>query len=171
MAALPQPKYGLNQLYLFPVYQTRADYKAATGKEPPPFDPTRPSQHWFDPEASKSPKRILVYDRALAIDEKGYPKRDANGKPYLEPLVLPKTEASTVNIPYKEAANEPSSGLPDVPVPCRELHDDEELDFDFGGVVIVRNKNFADQTVVGYTAADRELLRAIARKLNVSPLP
>lgn len=171
MAALPQPKYGLNQLYLFPQYQTREEYQAATGKEPPPFDPTRPSQHWFDPEAAKSTKRVLVYERALAIDEKGFPKRDENGRPYLEPLVIPRTEAATVNIPYKKAANEPSSGLPDVPVPCRELHEDEELDFDFGGVVIVRNRNFADQAVVGYTVADRELLRAIARKLNVSPLP
>ncbi len=69
MAALPQPKYGLNQLYLYPVYQTRAEYQAATGQEPPPFDPTRPSQHWFDPEAAKSSKRVIVYERALAIDE------------------------------------------------------------------------------------------------------
>lgn len=169
MAALPQPKYGLHHLHLFPVYQTRADYKAATGEEPPPFDPTRPSQHWFDPEAAKSPKRVIVYERALAIDEKGVPKRDANGKPYFEELALPKAEASTVNIPYKEAANEPSSGFPDVPVPCRALHEDEELDFDFGGVVIVRNRNFRDDTVVGFTLADRELLRSIARKLNVNP--
>lgn len=169
MAALPQPKYGLHHLFLYPVYQTRAEYKAATGEDPPPFDPTRPSQHWFDPEASKSNKRVIVYDRALAIDERGVPKRDARGKPYFEEIALPMTEASTVNIPYKVAANEPNSGLPDVPVPCRALHDDEELDFDFGGVVIVRNKNFTDETVVGYTLADRELLRSIARKLNVNP--
>ncbi|MGQ9916872.1 MAG: hypothetical protein ACUVS7_05605 [Bryobacteraceae bacterium] len=169
MAALPQPKYGLHHLHLFPVYQTRADYKAATGEEPPPFDPTRPSQHWFDPEAAKSPKRVIVYERVLAIDEKGVPKRDANGKPYFEELALPRAEASTVNIPYKEAANEPSSGFPDVPVPCRALHQDEELDFDFGGVVIVRNRNFRDDTVVGFTLADRELMRSIARKLNVNP--
>ncbi|MEJ5367889.1 MAG: hypothetical protein WHT08_06200 [Bryobacteraceae bacterium] len=169
MAALPQPKYGLHHLFLFPVYQTRAAYKEATGLEPPPFDPTRPAQYWFDPEASKSPKRIIVYDRVLAIDEKGVPKKNAEGKPYFEELVLPKSEASTVNIPYQEAANEPQSGLPDVPVPCRALHDDEELSFDFGGLVVVRNKNFQDQTVVGFTVADRELLRAIARKLNVNP--
>lgn len=169
MAALPQPKYGLHHLFLFPVYQTRADYKAATGEEPPPFDPTRPTQHWFDPEAAKSNKRVIVYERVLAVDERGVPRRDAHGKPYFEELALPKTEAATVNIPYKQSANEPGTNLPDVPVPCRALHQDEELDFDFGGVVIVRNKNFADETVVGFTVADRELLRSIARKLNVNP--
>lgn len=168
MAALPQPRYGLQHLHLFPVYPTREDYKAATGQEPPPFDPTRPAQYWFDPEAAKSPRRVIVYEHALAIDESGYPRRDANGKPYLEPLAVPKTEAAVVNIPYKKGANEPSSGLPDTPVPCRALHEDEELEFGFGGIVVVRNKNFDDQTVVGFTSADRELLRAIARKLNVN---
>lgn len=168
MAALPQPRYGLHHLHLFPVYQTRADYQAATGEEPPPFDPTRPAQYWFDPEAAKSSRRVIVYERALAIDERGNPKRDENGRPYFEPLALPKAEASTVNIPYKKAANEPSSGLPDVPVPCRELHPDEELEFGFGGIVLVRNKNFDNQEVTGFTVGDRELLRAIARKLNVN---
>jgi len=167
MAALPQPTYSLEHLHLFPVYKTREAYHAATGQEPPPFDPTRPAQYWFDPEAAKSAKRVIVYDWALAIDERGQPKRGANGKPYLEPLVLPKTEASVVNIPYGQT-NEPTSGLPDVPVPCRALHDDEELEFGFGGIVVVRNKNFDDQAVVGFTTGDRELLRAIARKLNVN---
>ena len=171
MAALPQPKYGLQHLFLFPVYQTREDYKAATGEEPPPFDPTRPAQYWRDPEASKSARRVIVYEHVLATDERGYPKRDAKGKPYFEPLALPKMEAAAVNIPYKKAANEPSSGLPDVLPPCRALHDDEELDFDFGGIVVVKNKNFESETVVGFTLGDRELIRAIARKLNVSLVP
>lgn len=169
MAALPLPKYGLQELYLFPVYQTREQYQEMTGEEPPPFDPTRPAQYWRDPEALKSNRRVIVYDYALAIDERGAPKRGPDGKPYLEPLALPKHEAATVNIPYKKFANEPSSGLPDVPVPCRALHDDEELAFDFGGMVVVKNKNFASEEVVGFTRGDRELLRAIAKKLNVNP--
>ncbi len=166
MAALPEPKYGLHHLYIYPVYSTREEYRAATGQEPPPFNPARPSQHWFDPEAAKSSRRFLVYDRVLAVDERGVAKRDANGKPYFEQLILPREEAATVNIPPKKAANE--TFLPDVPPPCRELHEDEELTFDFGGIVVVRNKNFAGQTVVGFTLDDRELLRAIARKLNVN---
>ncbi|MCS7042546.1 MAG: hypothetical protein N2036_03970 [Bryobacteraceae bacterium] len=169
MAALPLPKYGLQELYLFPYFQTREQYKAMTGEEPPPFDPTRPAQCWYDPEALKSSRRVIVYENALAIDENGVPKRGPDGKPYFEPLALPKHEAATVNIPYKQRANEPSSGLPDVPVPCRALHDDEELAFDFGGVVVVKNKNFANEEVVGFTRGDRELLRAIAKKLNVNP--
>ena len=46
MAALPLPKYGLDKLYLFPYYQSREQYRAATGEEPPAFDPTRPPQYW-----------------------------------------------------------------------------------------------------------------------------
>jgi hypothetical protein len=168
MAVLPLPRYGLEQLFLFPVYQTREQYQAMTGEEPPPFDPTRPAQYWRDPGALKSPKRVIVYENVLATDERGFPKTDQNGRPYFEPLALPKHEAATVNIPYKKGANEPSSGLPDVLPPCRALHEDEELVLEWGGVVVVRNKNFASEEVVGFTLGDRELLRAIARKLNVN---
>jgi len=38
MARLPYPIYGLENLYLFRRYQTRADYQKATGQEPPPFN-------------------------------------------------------------------------------------------------------------------------------------
>ncbi len=167
MAALPQPKYGLHHLFLYPVYPTREEYQAATGQEPPPFDPTRAPQYWHDPEAAKSSKRFFIYDRVLAVDERGMARSDADGEPYFEQLILPRDEAATVNIPPNKVANETS--LPSVPPPCRELHEDEELTFDFGGVVVVRNKNFTGQTVVGFTLDDRELLRAIARKLNVNP--
>jgi hypothetical protein len=168
MAALPLPKYALEHLFLFPVYPTREQYQALTGEEPPPFDPTRPAQYWRDPDALKSPKRVVVYENVLATDERGNPKKGPDGKPYFEPLALPKQEAATVNIPYKKGANEPSSGLPDILPPCRALQEDEELAFDFGGIVVVRNKNFTSEEQVGFTLADRELLRAIARKLNVN---
>ncbi|MGB9611835.1 MAG: hypothetical protein ACPL7M_12750 [Bryobacteraceae bacterium] len=169
MAALPLPKYGLEHLFLFPVYPTREKYREMTGEEPPPFDPNRPAQYWRDPEAMKSTRRVIIYDRVLATDERGYPKAGPDGKPYFEPLALPRQEAATVNIPPKKAANEQKEGLPDIQPPCRELEEDEELAFDFGGIVVVRNKNFASQEVVGFTVADRELLRAIAKKLNVNP--
>lgn len=38
----------LSSLYPFPLY-TRESYRAAFGKEPPPYDPTKPVKEWFDP--------------------------------------------------------------------------------------------------------------------------
>lgn len=167
MAALPLPKYGLDKLYLFPYFQTREQYRKAVGVEPPPFDETRPPQQWYDPSISTSTKRTVIYDNVLAVDENGMPKRDENGKPYFEPLMILKSEAATVNIPPKLAANEPGTDVPDVPPPVRALEPDEELIFDFGGIVLVRNKNLVDPASVAYSAQDRELLKAVARKLGV----
>ncbi len=33
-----QPQYGIENLYLFPFYQNRADYRAKTGQEAPEGD-------------------------------------------------------------------------------------------------------------------------------------
>lgn len=167
MAALPIPKYGLEKLYLFPYFQTREQYRQAMGQEPPPFDPTRPPQGWFDPQMVHSTKRTVIYENVLAIDEKGRAKRNEDGVPYFEPLMILRTEAATVNIPEKVAANEPGTEVPEVPVPLRALDADEELIIDFGGVVMVRNKTLNTETPVNFSAQDRELLKAIARKLNV----
>lgn len=167
MAALPIPKYGLEKLYLFPFFQTREQYRQATGQEPPEFDPTRPPQGWYDPQMGHSTKRTVIYDNVLAIDEKGRPRLNAEGKPYFEPLMILRSEAATVNIPPKLSANEPGTGVPEVPPPVRALDPEEELIIDFGGVVMVRNKTLNTETPVNFSAQDRELLKAIARKLNV----
>lgn len=169
MAALPMPKYGLDKLYLFPYYQNREQYRAATGVEAPVFDTNRPPQYWCDPEAAKSTKRSVVYDNVLAVNDKGQPLADENGKPYFEPTMMLKTEAVSVNIPVKAGSNEPGTEVPEAPPPLRALDADEELIFDFGGIVLVRNKKFADTTVTnGFTEQDHQLLLAVARKLNIS---
>ncbi len=167
MAALPIPKYGLDKLYLFPHYQTREQYRLATGSEPPVFDETRPPQGWFDPSLAQSTKRTVIYENVLAMDEKGNPKLNAEGKPYFEPLMMLRSEAMSVNIPPKVAANEPGTRTPEVPVPVRALDPDEELIVDFGGAVYVRNKTLNTELPVNFSNQDRELLKAIARKLNV----
>lgn len=169
MAALPFPKYSLDKLYLFPYYQTRADYARATGEEPPEFDIARPPQYWYDPAAPGSTKRSLIYQNILAVNEKGQPLKDEKGNPFFEPVVMLKSEAGSVNIPLAVAANEPGTEVPAAQPPLRDLDPDEELFFDFGGVVMVRNKTLADSSApVGFTPQDRELLKTIARKLNVS---
>lgn len=170
MAALPKATYGIHNLYLFPYYQTRDQYLNATGKEAPEFDPTRPPKFWADPSTVEtSPgRRNIVYENVIAYNERGLPIAGPDGKPMLESMALLKIDAASVNIPKKLAANEPGTDVPEIPPPMRSLHPDEYLDFDFGGIVVVRNRNFDNQKPATFSIEDRELLRAIARKLGVT---
>lgn len=166
MPALPYPKYGLDKLFLFKVFQSRQEYREITGSEPPEYTSARPPKFWFDPAAKDSVRRNVVYERVLALGANGLPIAGPDGKPCLEPLVLLKDEAANVNIPDNK-----SNGVaePPVPVPLRALDPDEELAFDFGGAVVVRNKKLWEQIVSeGFTTKDRELLQAIAQKLGVA---
>lgn len=164
--ALPYPKYSLEKLYLFPYYQTREDYQRATGQEPPPWDPNRAPKHWFDPNAAQSARRSVIYENVLALSDTGSPLVSPDGKPMLDVLVLSKEEAATVNIPPL-GTNVPGADRPEIPCPLRALDPDEELFFDFGGVVAVKNRKLFSQLETGFTADDRALLRAIAEKLGV----
>jgi len=167
MAALPLPKYGLENLSLFPVYQNRAQYLKATGIEAPEFDNSKPPKYWFDPNAEKTPKRSLLYDWVLATDEKGKPVVGADGKAYLEPMMLFKQEAATVNLPMNDSANEPGTEVPPVPVPMRALEPEEDLIVGFGGVIMVRNRSIAEEGPTSFSYQDRETIKAIAKKLGV----
>lgn len=167
--ALPILTYGIDKLYLFPVYGTRERYKLATGQEPPPFDPHKQPKFWFDPNAVTSGRRNVVYDAVLALDNHGRPMVDDNGNVMLEPMVLTAQQASTVNIPYMDGANEEGSGQIPIPVPLRDPDPDEELYIDKANNVSIRNKKlWAENSDRGvFTLTDRELLKAIARKLGV----
>lgn len=151
------PIYGLAELNLFQAYQTRDEYERLTGQPCPVWDTGRPPKYWFDPAAAASTKRTVVYDLAV------FGLRD--GKPELDLLVLSKEHAATVNIPpfkWSETTD------PAVPVPLRALDPDEELIVAFGGVVQVKNTAhpfWGDAG--GFTASDRTLLKAIAKKLGV----
>lgn len=164
-----KPYEELSALYLFPVYQTRKDYEEKTGKVPPPFDPSRPTKHWEDPSVPEN-KRVVLYERILAVDENGNPVPDENGRPFFEPLVLSRAHAITVNIPPKEAANE-HPPLGDIPVPCRALEGDEQLVFrpgvPFRLVAVHRPSLVNVDEPIQWTRGDRELLRQIAAKLGV----
>jgi len=167
LPALPFPKYSLSKLYLFPTYQSREEFRSATGAEAPAFSAARPPKYWFDPNARDSLRRNVVYDHVLAVDDGGNPLPDKSGRPMLDPLVLTKDEAATVNIP-PSTTNLPGAGVPLVPVPLRALEADEELFFDFGGVVSVKNTKLYPQPVAeGFSAQDRQLLQAMARQLGV----
>jgi len=161
--------YSIQTLYLFPVFQTREDYRNKVGNEPPPFDPSKPVKSWFDPQALSNPRRKIVYDNVLAIADNGIPLVDGDGKPFFEPLLIDREDAATVNIPIKDFAGkipEQQTTGTEVPVPLRALMPNEELVVGWGNLVTVRNKTFLIETA-HFTVDDRKLLHAIAVKLGV----
>ena len=166
MPALPMAKYGLESLYLFPYYQSREDYLKATGNEAPVFNPNRQPKYWLDPKAKDSTKRNVVYNQVLAIAENGAPLVGVDGKPMLDILMLQKDEAATINIPVG-AANVLGADVPAVPPPLRALESNEELGFGFGNTVYVHNTDYPFDDTGIFSASDRLLLKAIAKKLGV----
>ena len=168
MPALPFPQYGLQHLYLFPYYQTREDYQKATGTEPPAWNPAKPPKYWFDPKAKQATKRSILYDAVITVAENGAPIPGPDSKPQTEPLLIPRDEAATVNIPPKGAnvANVPGADQPEVQPPLGPLAAEEELAFGFAGIVIVKNKNLQPDPGT-FTRDDRALLAKVAAKLGV----
>lgn len=84
-----QPYYGVLELALFKTY-TRDSYLAAFGVQAPPYDPSRVIKSWFDSTVDSSdPANVSVY-KILS--------RDQNGNWGLRQMVLPATEAATVNL-------------------------------------------------------------------------
>jgi hypothetical protein len=163
------PVKGLDTLFIFPYFQTREAFEKATGRPCPPWNPNLPPKYWFDPKASESTRRNVVYENSLVYSLDGTILQDANGRPMLDVLVLVKEQAASVNIPDKTlgAANIPGADKPEIPVPLRLPNADEELFFIFGQTVAVRNKKAWEQTQNTFTYQDRQLLKAIAEKLGV----
>ncbi|WP_031498474.1 hypothetical protein [Bryobacter aggregatus] len=161
--------FPINDLYLFPYFQTRDEYLKATGEEAPLWDSSKPVKCWFDPAARTTTKRTMLYDAALLYDKNGMVIADTKGVPQLDQLALLKEDAATVNILPRERMVDygPGSRLAPIPVPLRPLKDNEELTFTFGNVVTVRIKDAYKDTVNAFTVADRQLLSKIAAKLGV----
>jgi hypothetical protein len=161
-------RYGIQELYLFPYFQTREDYKKAVGVEPPPFNSNRAPKYWFDPAAKDYSRRSMVYGQSLVYYSNGSPMADAKGNPVLDVLVINRDEAASVNIPAKHvgAANIAGADAPEVPMPLRPLEPNEELFFPFPGIVAVRIKG-TQEADRGFTEEDRAILLAIAKKLGV----
>jgi hypothetical protein len=162
--------YPLNSLYLFPVFQSRAEYFNVTGEQAPPWNPNKPVKTWFDPEARKTTRRTIIYDSALMYHENGALVVDPSGQPVLDTLALLKEEAGQVNMLPDEKMVDYGWGskVAQIPVPLRKLNSNEELVITFGSVVAVRDKSAAIDTPVHFTTSDRLLLQKIAQKLGVS---
>lgn len=168
------PTYPLSALYLFPVFQTREQFRQVMGYDAPPYNPSIPVKSWIDLGAQGSVQRNVIYQNVLALGDNGHPLVNEKGEPFLEVMLLKKEVAASVNLKPKSfdgsAVELPETGY-EIPVPCRELLSEESLFLGFGGLVMVRNsKNSANgpKPVEGdFTQDDRALLQAIATKLGV----
>lgn len=162
--------YPINNLYLFPVFQTRDEYVKATGEEAPAWNPNKPVKTWFDPAARNTTKRTFLYDNTLVTDENGMLIPDANSHPQLDQLALLREDAANVNMLPRETMVDygPGSKVASIPVPLRDLKPNEELVFVFGGGVAVRDKDAFQSNITAFTPADRALLVKIAQKLGVA---
>src|SRR5258708_22975289 len=101
MPALLQPIYGISNLYLFPVYQTREAYKAATGQDAPAYDPAKRLKAWFHPAALANPPRQIVYHTALSLAAHGHAIAAPYATPMLEPLLIDRDAATRVKTAVK----------------------------------------------------------------------
>ena len=75
-------------------------------------------------------------------------------------------EAATVNIP-PDGTNIEGADVYEVGMPLKPLPSGHELFFQFGGLVAVKDVAAFAEQVEGFTAADRALIQAIAKKLGV----
>ena len=82
--------YGISQLQLFRTY-TRASFLAEFGAQAPAWDPSRVRKTWFDSTVDTSdPSNVAVY-KIIAQDQ--------GGNWGLRQMVMPASEAATVNLP------------------------------------------------------------------------
>ncbi len=77
----PGPTYGVEALALVPIFKTREDFKAFTGVQAPPYDPTRPIKRWYTTDPGTS---FMTYNTVPPVPE------------YISIMVL---DAGGVNIP------------------------------------------------------------------------
>lgn len=81
--------YSPSELALFRTY-TRETYRSTFGADAPTFDPSRPVKAWFDSTVDLSdPSNVAIY-KVLG--------RDSSGALALRQLIMPATEAASVNL-------------------------------------------------------------------------
>ena len=162
---MPKP---LDTLSLFPntTYQSREEYEK-TGLPCPAWDALKPPKYWMDPGAQKAGVfggiPMALYSRIYA----GY--NDATQLPIWDQLFISVADAKVVNIPPTGTGNTnvPGADVPAVPVPVRELADDEVVKkFGVMGIPMVYTASEMQTTDVGFTLGDRTLLERIATKLG-----
>ena len=165
------PYEPLSVLAQYPSYATCADFEQASALPCPAWNLVRQPKTWYDPAAKPmftgpSGVQYTLYERIFLG------QYDSEGKGILEPLILPVSEARTVNIPPRGngMTNVPGADQVEVPPPMKAPGPTQAIE-KYGpmAVPMVRNRD------VPLTQADPEqgeilkLLRAIALNLGVSP--
>jgi hypothetical protein len=170
----------LSTLSLFPSYPTREAYKAATGKDAPPFDKMKPVKGWADPEALTAPafttsdKGVHYKDSTAVYPILDVYERDLEWHADPDVAEISRAEAAEVNVP---GANETVVGGAGTasPLPCRPLAPGEAVAHSktmMGGIVVVNlalqaaQQKAQDVAAGKFTADDRALLERIAAKLE-----
>jgi len=165
------PYEPLSVLTLYPSYDTCPAFEQASTLPCPAWNPARQPKSWYDPAAKPmftgpSGVQYTMYERIFlgqfAVDGKGV----------IQQLILPVSEAQTVNIAPKGlgTTNLPGADQPEVPTPLKALGPNQAI-MRYGPVAVPMVRNL-DVPVVEPDAQQGEilkLLRAIALKLGVSP--
>ena len=158
---------AITVLNLFDTYATREAYEKATGEECPTWDEKKPPKNWRDKGAKKSMtvngKAYTTYQNAVVT---GFD--EATGQLKRDTLGIETAEAKVVNIPQTGMANIPGAAALPVPVPMRELLDNEVPKQAFGGVIQIWTAEELATADVSFSQADRtklELILEIVRKL------
>lgn len=154
----------LFEVYAFKEYQTREEYEAETHKPCPSFDNRLPVKKWFDPRGLSFTSYAMV-----ARDGNGVALKNDEGKPYIEAVSLPRFVSTTVNIPFGSTNAPTSSEVIYPPIDLTKMKEGESLIF-FGigaPIVIWDGKGQEGGSSEGFTTADRQLLKAIAKKVGV----
>lgn len=156
--------YGISALYLYPTYQTPADFEKATGLKAPVFEPAYRPKNWFDPAVDVcDPEADVCYDVVRVPVGQTQPR--------VVRACMPAFEAAAVNIPTGGASTVPDDprARPQREVPVRALLGNEALvGTPFGVQVVNLDLRAARLKTEGaFLPADRALLEAIARKLGV----
>ena len=157
----------ISDVYKFPVYNSARDFKNKTGREAPPFDPSKPVKTWADPFALDKRFPVNVSYDVVMIDP-------ATNTPIFTSLSLRRQEASEYNIPGDEAGkNESIAFEKDTPIPIEQakIRPGEVLGDDpLPGVVVVlidpSKKDAVAATVDTFTVQDRQLLHKIAKAVG-----
>ena len=162
-------QYGVSDISLFKTYKTPEQYRAEFGVKPPAFNPAARPKTWFDSTVKlEDPEADVCYKIIRAV----------SGVPSIVQSCMPAWEAATVNIPPNDPLpvvslqtdEQRARWRPAREVPVRDLLPGEAVAAGFGGIpVIVRldRKQSQDERDGKFTASDRELLRAVARKLGL----
>jgi hypothetical protein len=160
-------QYGVNAIALFKCYMTPAEYAAAFGEDPPPFDVSLRPKYWFDTSVDLSDPEGEAEYQIVVQDKK-------TGLYSIRTIHLAVAEAARPNIPSGAAVagdDDFSRARNQTPreVPIRKLLDNEMLTSSPFGPSIVRTdkKEVIDEAAGRFTASDRALLKAIAAKLGV----